>query len=262
MDRRKQERRARRLSVSYQKRGDSHIYSGYSTNISEGGLFLGTVHPFPRGTRVRVEILDRQRGFTVEGVVAHARKLPPELRAVQQSGMGIRFLEIWELVRGLFPSSRSVSFRQEVSAREEVVSRPAGDAGPPRDAEAQGPPPAGPPPHSDGETGTGTGPIITARTYQVDFPDVQQFLEVYHRDLQHGGLFIVTREPAARDQTVTVELLPPVPDAEVVRFPARVVRCFLPEKMPGGRRSGMGVEIRDPESVLEKLRPVVELLET
>ena len=102
--RRRAVRRPRRVQVHFWRQGDPTAYIGYTTNISLTGMFVATNSPVSSGSRVRVEVVDRDRGFMVEGVVAHARKSPPELARLSQSGMGIRFLSVEELVRELMPA--------------------------------------------------------------------------------------------------------------------------------------------------------------
>src|SRR3954463_2731573 len=102
--RRRAPRRPRRVQVHFWRQGDPTAYIGYTTNISLTGMFVATNSPVSSGSRVRVEVVDRDRGFMVEGVVAHARKSPVELARLNQSGMGIRFLSVEELVRELMPA--------------------------------------------------------------------------------------------------------------------------------------------------------------
>src|SRR3954463_14582575 len=102
--RRRAPRRPRRVQVHFWRQGDPTAYIGYTTNISLTGMFVATNSPVSSGSRVRVEVVDRDRGFMVEGVVAHARKSPLELARLNQSGMGIRFLSVEELVRELMPA--------------------------------------------------------------------------------------------------------------------------------------------------------------
>src|SRR5688500_19134444 len=103
MARRISPRRARRVQVQFWKRGEPHAYPGYTTNISLTGMFVATRSPLPPGTRLRVEVLDGSRGFMIEGVVAHARKIRGELMHLSVPGMGVRFLGVEELVRELIP---------------------------------------------------------------------------------------------------------------------------------------------------------------
>src|SRR5689334_1416651 len=103
MTRRISPRRPRRVQVQFWKRGEPHVYPGYTTNISLTGMFIATRSPFPPGARVRVEVLEGDRGFVVEGVVAHARKVRGELMRMTQPGMGVRFLSVEDLVRELIP---------------------------------------------------------------------------------------------------------------------------------------------------------------
>jgi hypothetical protein len=72
------------------------------------GMFIATQNPYPPGTRLRVEVLEGQRGFVIEGVVAHARKIRGELMRLTQPGMGVRFLSIEELIRELIPAGHGV----------------------------------------------------------------------------------------------------------------------------------------------------------
>ena len=105
VDRRDNQRRARRVQVQFWKRGDSHPSSGYTTNISPTGMFIGTNSPLGKGIRLRIEVLDSQRGFMVEAEVAHAVKTAPALQQIKPSGMGIRFMQVDELVADLFGGS-------------------------------------------------------------------------------------------------------------------------------------------------------------
>jgi Tfp pilus assembly protein PilZ len=102
MDRRRRQRRARRVQVQFWRRGDPHPTSGYTTNISPTGMFIGSSAPLPLGTRVRVEVLDPENGFMVEGLVVHSVRVPPQYQQVRLTGMGIRFLKVDELVGSLF----------------------------------------------------------------------------------------------------------------------------------------------------------------
>src|SRR5215210_1724193 len=105
MSRRRAVRRPRRVQVNFWKQGEPTPYIGYTTNISMTGMFIATNNPLPSGLRIRIEVMDRERGFMVEGVVAHARRIRGELARVTQSGMGVRFLSVEELVRELIPAA-------------------------------------------------------------------------------------------------------------------------------------------------------------
>src|SRR5258708_30760318 len=96
--------RPRRVQVSFWRRGEPNAYIGYTTNISMTGMFIATNSPMAGGSRIRVEVVDRDRGFMVEGVVAHARKISVDMTRISTSGMGVRFLTGEGLVKELFPS--------------------------------------------------------------------------------------------------------------------------------------------------------------
>jgi PilZ domain-containing protein len=283
MSRRRAVRRARRLQVHFWKQGDPTSYVGYSTNISMTGMFLATNSPLPSGSRIRVEILG-ERGFALEGVVAHARRVRPELARVSQSGMGVRFLSVEELVRDLIPNaygqteeipadadrgSASLvsppppisepldSTTEEIGVQPATLPRPI----PPQlfqDFPREPVRPAGDPPSADRPVAPAGG------AFSLRFSEPDEFLEVYRRDILQGGLFVSTLYPARLQETVSVELFPPIPAAPPVLVKARVVQRFEPR--PGdfsgnNLLAGMGLELLELPALVERLRPIVRRLQ-
>lgn len=220
-------------------------------------MFIATNNPFPQGTRVRIEVLERGRSFMLEGVVAHARKIRGELMRISQTGMGVRFLSVEELVRELIPivpgepatEEIPVEAAQAIEPAEPLPSSPASAPAPVADgAPARPAPPA--------RAGSGL--------FSVQFASPRDFVEVFRRDILNGGLFVPTRYPGRIQETVDVELLPPDPDEPPFRFQARVVQRYEPhsDDLDGTNLlSGMGLEILNLPAVLDRLRPVVERFE-
>lgn len=282
--RRRAVRRPRRVQVHFWRQGDPAAYIGYTTNISLTGMFIATNSPLSSGARVRIEVVDRDRGFMVEGVVAHARKSPPELARLNQSGMGVRFLTVEELVRELMPAGLAET--EEILLEEAPHLEPPPPlptqafptaARPPRPSPPAPPPPA-PPPPAPVVVGPPKRPVVvpppplsprrppapvepSGGSFTVRFSGVEEFLEVYRRDIRQGGLFVSTRYPARLQETVNVELFPPGLLVDPVLVRARVVQRFEPQSDTGPNLlSGMGLELLDVPSVLERLEPVVERL--
>jgi len=264
MTRRRSVRNPRRLQVQFARRGDQQVYTGYTTNISTTGMFLATTSPQPPGARLRVEVMDGQHGFMVEGVVAHARKVRGDMMRVTQPGMGIRFLSVADLVRELIPVLTGET--EEIPEDEpvwfpEAPSEPAPAVAPSRSAPSPPAPPqpapqAPPPPAA-------ARPVEAAGAFNVQFLGPSEFLEVFHRDIVNGGLFVSTRYPGRLQEVVRVDLHVPLPYAEPVSFRARVVQRFEPHGNVGANLlAGMGVEILDLPAVVERLRPLVERLKT
>jgi Tfp pilus assembly protein PilZ len=283
MTRRQAIRRPRRVQVSFWRRGEPTPYIGYTTNISMTGMFIATNSPLAGGSRIRVEVVDRERGFMVEGVVAHARKISADMTRVSMSGMGVRFLTVEELVRELIPSALGSTAAIPNAAPpadsgielelpspfatsspippvfepfSEPLNSPFGrrgqDAAPP--APAPMPPPFEPRP---------VPRPVGEGAFSVHFTSAEEFLEVYRRDILQGGLFVSTLHPARIQESVTVELYPPLPGAEPVTLRARVVHRFEPHSAdPGGHNllSGMGLELFDLPALVEQLHPVVSRL--
>ena len=216
------QRRPRRARVQFWKRGDSESTTGFTSNVSTTGMFIGTNTPLPRGTRLRVEVLEPP-GLFVEGVVAHAVKVAPGLQRVRQSGMGIRFLRGDELLA-------------ELLAPPAPPPKPAAPAPEPPPAIEEGPP--------------------KGLIYPVRFADAQQLLEAFRRDLRNGGMFVATKFPAPVNTKVTVEIVPPN-DGSRVRLPGAVVSVRTSAECRGSEAPGMGVLFDDPQDVIAQLLPVV-----
>ena len=217
MDRREKARRPRRVRVKFWERGSDKSHRGYSANISGGGMYIDTNHLVPKGTRIRLEVCSGEQEFMIEAAVARVNR---SLQALRPSGLGVRFVEIEELVGELMP---------------EIASTPMEDL-----------------------------PALPEGSYRLRFADRKQFLEVYHRDLATGGLFIPTDEPAPLNQVVTVELSVAEPGITPVQFQARVVHR-LDTGMPDGTgagnlMAGMGVELMSFEKTLKALWTLVAQL--
>ena len=233
-------------------------------------MFVATNSPLASGARIRVELIDRDRGFMVEGVVAHAKKLQAELARLGQSGMGVRFLTVEELVRELMPGGYGDDTEEIPQDDGPPGARPAACRAPappaqtspapaaaaPRPAPAPPPPPAAPPP----APGRSAGPMAASGgSYTVRFASAEEFLEVYRRDILQGGLFVSTLYPARLQETVHVELFPPLPYAEPLMMRARVVQRFEPQADSGPNLlSGMGLELMDLPELLKRLERVME----
>src|SRR5260370_42716245 len=102
MNRRRSERVSKRVEVQFWQAGQK-IHRGYSTNISASGMPISTANPLPPQARLRIEAIHGDRGFLIEGVVAHRRAAHPEPMKVTPPGMGARLLDPEELIREIFP---------------------------------------------------------------------------------------------------------------------------------------------------------------
>ncbi|HVT58858.1 MAG TPA: PilZ domain-containing protein [Thermoanaerobaculia bacterium] len=225
MNRRRSPRSPRRVQIQFWQPGEK-IHRGYTTNLSSTGMHITTSEPLPPRSRLRVEIVRGERGFVVEGVVAHRRTVHPELAKVVTPGMGVRFLSPQELIHELFPDSLGGNGSRAHST-------------------------------------TGTAHVIEQdegterRIFSVRFASAQDFLGIYQRDIVNGGLFVATGRPGRVHEVVNVELFPP-DGAPPVVLRARVVQRFQPEPGSGAILVGMGVELLDLEAALELLQPLIE----
>lgn len=234
MDRRENRRFPKRLPLRFTRRGETQPSSGFTTNISSSGMFIGTASPFALGERLRIEVVDRQHGFVVEGQVMRIERVPLALRQIRQPGIGVRFLSVTELFRDLFPSA--------------MLAGPAATSG----TRA-----------ADGEkTEPGAAPAAPAgngvvRTRLASLREVERVVE---HDLVHGGLFIQTDDPLPEGSEVEVEIDVPIGGFQPPRGLARVVHRF--KAPPGGDAnpsllSGMGVVFVDPAPILAALQALL-----
>lgn len=73
---------------------DSNVFTGFSTNVSEGGLFVATVNLLPVGTPVDLTFsLPGKTRLTVQGEVRWTRELDDRAPEVFP-GVGVRFVEL------------------------------------------------------------------------------------------------------------------------------------------------------------------------
>lgn len=261
MERRQDERQFRRLPVRFWVRDEGKERIGFTTNISTGGMFIGSNQVFSPGTRLRVEVLDSLNGFVVEGQVTRAVRVAPHLRAVQSSGMGIRFVPVAELVQEFFlrpaesqPQAQAPpgSFQQYPPAALQYSQPAPPQYTPP--APVVPPPAAPPPPPQPTEYVASSGPYHPV--FALRFDDLDSLRRIYQRDIAMGGLFVSTPKPAQMQETVIIELHPPV--GPPFSLMARVVQRFEP-KADGEPNllCGMGVELLDPATAQAALRFVL-----
>lgn len=251
-------RHSRRLDVRFWRRGRSQPVSGFTTNVSLSGIFLGTTQQLEPGERIRLELIDKDGGFVVEGQVARVHRVAISLRHVDQPGAGVRFLPPEELLTGLVPVLRG---RGGIQRR--AVAAAAGAEAPAAVAPAGAPEAVAGQEAGAPEPGVSSPPLPDLPVVSVDFPDRSSFLSVYHRDLSSGTLFVSTDVPARIEDRVLVEIHPPGEESVPIRSEAKVVHRFEPEAAVGDGRnvlSGMGVRFEDLEALLAALAPVLERL--
>lgn len=236
-ERRESPRHPRRLQVRFRAEGEERPTSGMTNNLSLQGAFVTAPRVFPRGTRLRLEIGSGETAVAVEGRVAHAHRVPAELRALGTSGMGIRFLPPEEVVRPLLVS-RGGSERIPGQGNGLAASEGGGGAG----AEAAN------------DTAAGAPTVFAVR-----FRGASDFLRCFHRDLSNGGIFVRTERPRPIRSLIELEFeLPGSEETLAVR--GRVVQVIEPRSGEDPPRGGMGVELLDLENLLDELRPLVERL--
>lgn len=86
-------RRGSRLTVRFWPTGGKDKPRvGYTTNVSDTGMFIATIRPLPPGTQLVAEVKLPNKTFQQIAVVVHASRVAGPLQQFQRSGMGVRFL--------------------------------------------------------------------------------------------------------------------------------------------------------------------------
>jgi Tfp pilus assembly protein PilZ len=241
------------LDVRFWKPGDeANVRRAVATNVSRGGMFIRTSSVVPSHTRLRVEVLHAHHGFVCEGIVMRALRTPSHLQTVRPSGMGVRFLTPTELVEELLPHMAAVE-------RPEAEPRP----GEPTSAPTTGPSVDGVASSRTPGDRRGAGPAartmeLEDRVFEVVFRDRDRFRAVFERDVQTGGIFVPTDDPAAMDEVVVIRIRVEGGGAEKIE--ARVVHSVPPtgQDIEGGNiLSGMGVQFNDVPRAVERLRALL-----
>ena len=238
------------------------------------GMFVATQQPAGCRTRIRVEVIDRDRGFMVEGVVAHARKMRGEMTRVTQSGHGSALPLRGGPGAGADP--RRVRVTEEIPqdpARPLARSRPEptlppGGARPrrrpiPRPTRRPASGAAGPLPsvrRRSRRSRHRAGAAATSRP----LPQSGEFLDVYRRDILQGGLFVSTRYPGppagdGQRGAPSAPSRPPSPSWCGRGSSSASIPCGDPHSP--NLLAGMGLELIDLPALVEKLQPVVRRMQ-
>lgn len=102
-----------RMQTAVAIHADSNIFTGFSTNISDGGIFVASVATLPIGTEVDLALtLPRGERLTLRGVVRWTRPVSDETPEVCP-GMGIQFIDL--------PQQSADAIQRLVATREPIV---------------------------------------------------------------------------------------------------------------------------------------------
>lgn len=92
-DARREERENRRLQVNFHQIDEERPHIGFTTNVSERGLFVTTSHLKERGTVLYLYIGVPLGTIRLKVVVAWTRWIPVHLRQAIRMGFGVKVVE-------------------------------------------------------------------------------------------------------------------------------------------------------------------------
>ena len=83
------------LEVEVTQTSEHNFFTGFTENISEGGVFIATQHPLPLGTRFhfRLTLPDEPTPIQAVGEVRWLRTYHSDREAISP-GIGVRFIEL------------------------------------------------------------------------------------------------------------------------------------------------------------------------
>ena len=234
----------RRLPVRFWHPQTGEAHQAFTIDISIAGMFIGTRSPLPRGTRFRLELLEPEHNYVFHGEVVRAARVAPELQQVSPSGMGVRLLQVRELVTELIP-------KEAEKAR--VV--PPGQASPPRSAGryamSTGPPAASAPEEPEEEQ---------TPVYVLRFASPEVFLQIFLHHREQGGFFVPTRRPAVVGEQIRVSFELLRSGVEPLELDGRVDAHLSEADAADRRPTGMRVTFLDPDDAMEQLRAMIRRL--
>ena len=235
----------RRLPVRFwhPETGDPH--QAFTVDISLAGMFIGTRTPLPKGARFRIEILEPGHNYVFQGEVVRSARVAPELQRVSPSGMGVRLLEVRELVEELIP-------REAEKARVVPPTRPPAKARAGRYSVAAKPAAKARPVLEE--------PEEQVPVYLLRFASPEVFLQIFLHHREQGGFFVPTRRPAevGKEIRVTFELLRS--GVEPLELDGRVDAHLSEDQGLEERLTGMRVTFVDPEGAMDELRAMIRRL--
>lgn len=81
----------RRLMIKYGV--DAADKTGFTKNISNGGLYIKTNSVLKPGTTIQVEVHTPGKTFSMWARVSWAKRVPPQLAHILECGMGVQIIE-------------------------------------------------------------------------------------------------------------------------------------------------------------------------
>ncbi len=98
-ERRRSERRRCRVRVKFWN--DELEATGFTSDISNRGMFIETTKKLEAGTRLHLELQLETGSYYAEAVVARALKTPRTAQPVVQAGLGLRIMDLTEAIRAV-----------------------------------------------------------------------------------------------------------------------------------------------------------------
>lgn len=141
-DKREHKRFKKRINVRYGE--DEFDELGIAHDISVGGMYIECRRAPRAGTRLHLHVMDPDRDFYVEAIVARTRRADPRLGRMEKDGFGLRFLTPAELISNALPKASRTQMTNSLTCptadalrkllREQIASRiivvPAADPAP------------------------------------------------------------------------------------------------------------------------------------
>jgi uncharacterized protein (TIGR02266 family) len=102
-----------RMQAAVELRTGATSFTGFSTNISDGGIFVASATPLPVGTEVELQLtLPGGEPLSARGVVRWARQVNDDVPLIAP-GMGIEFVDL--------PGESALAIQRVIATREPIL---------------------------------------------------------------------------------------------------------------------------------------------
>ena len=259
-DRRRAQRHRKRLAVRFW--WDDWEGTGFTQDVSEGGVLVETQRDLELGTRIHIELTGDNLAFFANGIVVRKKQYPRQARSLFKPAVGVRFEKLTEALdharaaekAKLEPRQHKPDAAGQATGKAPArrAAKRAGKAADPQadkplEREEQAPPAK--------QTVSVTDDVPVYETthlpMEVDLRDPRRLAEVYDQDVKHGGLRVRTTEIAEIDADVVVPLLLPDPHGRI-DCSGTVVKIM--DELPG-----FALRLHDVDAVRARLIEIIRV---
>ncbi len=184
------------------------FYTEYTTNISQGGLFIKTDNPQPEQSVVEVRMMlpEEPEPISLVAEVVHVIGKAAAAKHGWETGMGMHFVDYEETAKEAIENYIRRRYKKDPKAK--IPDR--------------------------------RNHMRVPMRLRVKFPDMQTLMENYARDISQGGIFIESESPKPLGEIMVLTLVHP-DSGEELDLKGEVVRVSRHDPKTPKSVSGMAI---------------------